>query len=80
MKPKRTLFRFVLCFTSECCEYPHLWGETVHARTLEQATRQAIKTVSENGRRTIHEIIHVTNGLGIVQDAATIHARKVGGQ
>lgn len=76
MKPKLTRFRFVLCFTSECCEFPHLWGETVHARTLEQAKRKAIKTVSENGLRTVHEMIHVTNGLGTVEDVATIQAHE----
>lgn len=67
-KQQQKLFRFVICFTGECCADPHLWGVSVHAETPRQAKQRAIAIVIADKSRAAFEIIEVTHGLGTVEE------------
>lgn len=67
MKPKRNLYQFVACFTSDCCPNPHLWGQAVHAASLEAAKKKFLKSVRGNGRE-VYEIMLVNGNLMTVEE------------
>ena len=65
---KRTdLYRFVACFTGDCCSSPHLWAQAVHATSLKEAKRKVIDEIASGGRE-VYEIVHVTAGIGEVEE------------
>ena len=60
-------YTFVLCFTADCCGQPHLWVETLTARTRTEAKKRLLSTVYENGMREPHEIVEIQKAKGKIE-------------
>lgn len=68
MKRFMRLYRFVACFTGECCIRPHLWYQEVRATNAETAKKKVIRDIRHGGTRTIHEIVETTDGMAQVEE------------
>lgn len=70
MNARLNLYHYVICFMGECCDRPHLWGQSVMSTSEKSARAKAISVVKKAaGVQQVFELIEVPGGFKEVLSA-----------